>query len=73
MEEMSPKERAVWDAKAKEEALDFAWRILEPWVESAREIGSPPLTRVMENALAELEKEGNVVLDKLEQLERGEA
>jgi hypothetical protein len=54
---MTPKERALYDARAKEEAWEFALSILYPWVDAARPIGSEELTRVMEGALAEAEQE----------------
>ncbi len=48
--------RAAYDARADYEAWCFARRILGPWVESAREIGSDELTSVMLNALEEVEE-----------------
>jgi DNA-binding MarR family transcriptional regulator len=61
---MTPKERALYDARADEEAWEFVLEILRPWVESARPIGSEELTRVMEGALAEAEQEHNRAADE---------
>ncbi len=58
--------RALFDAKGKEEAWDLALGILGPWMEAARRIGSDELTRVMEAAFAESERELNLALDELE-------
>ncbi len=63
--------RAAYDAKAEEEAWGFAGNVLRPWVEAARAIGHPELTRVMEGALAEGEEAVNRALDKLERAEEG--
>jgi hypothetical protein len=41
---MTPKERALYDARADEEAWEFVLEILRPRVESARPIGSEELT-----------------------------
>ncbi len=56
-EKMTPEERARYDAKAEAEAWDLATRILQPWVQATREIGHPELTRVMEHAFEEAERE----------------
>ncbi len=64
----SPEERALYDARAESEAWDFAWRILEPWVQSAREIGSAELTQAMEKALEVVDAGGNRAQDELERL-----
>jgi hypothetical protein len=61
---MTPKERALYDARADEDAWDLALEILRPWVESARPIGSEELTRVMESALAEAEREHDRAVDE---------
>jgi hypothetical protein len=45
MTDMTPIERALYDAQAKEEAWGFAESILIPWVEATRPIGSEELTR----------------------------
>ena len=66
---MSPKEWAVWDAKAEEEAWGLAGDILRPWVEAARAIGSPELLAVLEKALKEVEEKVNAALDEMERLE----
>ncbi len=68
MTEMTPKERALYDAQADHEAWSLAHDILEPWVQVTRPIGSDELTRVMEKALAEVEEEVNRTLDVLEPL-----
>jgi len=46
-EELSPQERELWDAQSESEAWEHALRILESWMESAREIGHPQLTEAM--------------------------
>ena len=61
--------RASFDAKAKEEAWDLALGILGPWVEATRLIGSSELTRVMEAALEEGEREYRLALDEHEATE----
>lgn len=58
-----------YDACADEEGWDLAIGILRPWVEATRLIGSEELTRLMEGALAEAERELNRVLDELEAAE----
>lgn len=70
-EKMSPEERKLYDARADHEAWGHALEILQPWVESARVIGHPELTRVMETALAEAERELGRTLDVLEPLVEG--
>ena len=50
-EEMSRQERELWDAQAQVEAWGFCLRVLEPWVQAAREIGHPELTEAMGAAL----------------------
>jgi hypothetical protein len=47
----------LFDAQAEEEAWGLALKILAPWVESARPIGSDELTRVMEEAQEKAEWE----------------
>ncbi len=70
---MTPKERAVYDAKADREAWNYAWNLLDPLVDMAREVGHDEFTQVMEKALAEVEGEVNRTLDVLESLvERGD-
>jgi hypothetical protein len=69
MTEMTPTERAHYDAQAKEEAWGLAESILRPWVEATRAIGSDELTRVMEGALEEAEREYNLALDEREAAE----
>lgn len=69
MTEMSPEERKLFDARADHGAWDHAHSIVEPWIESARAIGHDELTRVMEKALAEVEREVNRTLDVLEAIE----
>lgn len=68
MANMMPKERALFDARADHEAWELAHGILEPWVRSTRLIGSEELTRVMENALAEVDREVGRTMDVLEDL-----
>ncbi len=68
MTKMTPKERALYDAQADHEAWSLAHEILEPWVRAARPIGSEELTRVMEKALDEVEREVSRTLDVLEPL-----
>jgi hypothetical protein len=63
---MTPEERRVFDAQAETEAWDLAWRILHPWVEAAEPIGSDELTKVMKNALTEVEDNLNLAQDNLE-------
>jgi hypothetical protein len=48
MTEITPTERALYDAQAKGEAWGCAESILIPWVEATRPIGSEELTRAME-------------------------
>jgi hypothetical protein len=64
-----PEHRKAFDAQANEKAWDLALSILGPWVEATRKIGSDELTRVMESALAEAERELNRVLDEREAAE----
>ena len=47
---MTEGERALYDARAYEEAWGFALEILEPWMEITRLIGRDELTRVMKAA-----------------------
>src|SRR5215212_1155961 len=47
---MTEEERALFDARAHEEAWGFALEILEPWMNILRLIGSDELTRVMKAA-----------------------
>ena len=68
-ESWTPEERAWWDAKAEEEAWEFAESVLRPWVEAARPIGSDELTRVMEKALAEVEEAVAAARGRLERAE----
>ena len=58
--------RAVFDAQAETEAWDLAWRILHPWVEATEPIGSDELTKVMKNALREVDDNMNLAQDNLE-------
>ncbi len=67
----TPEERALWDARAEVEAWGLARKILGPWVEAARPIGSDELTAVMEKALAEVEETVAAAHDKLERAEAG--
>jgi hypothetical protein len=69
MTEMTPKERAHFDAQAEHEAWSHAVEILEPWLQATRLIGSDELTRVMEGALQEAERELNRALDEREAAE----
>ena len=66
---MTPEERALYDARAHEEAWGFALEILEPWMEITRLIGSEELTRVMKTAQDEAASELNRALDALEALQ----
>lgn len=68
---MTPKERALYDARANEEAWDFAVEILEPMMAMVRAIGHDELTRVMEQALGEAEAERALAMNALKRL-RGE-
>lgn len=61
--------RAEYDARADMEAWGLAWKILGPWVESTREIGSDELTQVMEGALVEVDEAGGRARDELERAE----
>ncbi len=70
MTEMTPEERALFNARADHEAWSWALDILRPWVAAAREIGSPELTQVMEKALAEAEENARRTQNALER-ERG--
>jgi hypothetical protein len=63
---MTPKERAVYDAKADREAWNYAWNLLDPLVDMAREVGHDEFTQVMEKALAEVQDNMNVAADNLE-------
>ncbi len=58
-----------YDGRAAEEAWNLALEILYPWLEAARPIGSDELTRVMEGAVAEAERELNRALDEREAAE----
>ncbi len=66
---MTEEERALFDARAHEEAWGFVLEILEPWMEITQLIGSDELTRVMEKAQAEATEELNRALDVLEALQ----
>ncbi|CAN5785155.1 hypothetical protein BH20ACT11_BH20ACT11_12010 [soil metagenome] len=68
---MNEQERRLYDAQADHEAWNLAHEILEPWVRSCEPIGHDELTRVMRNALAEVESEVGRTIDVLEAL-RGE-
>lgn len=60
---------ALFDARAETEAWNLAWKILGPWVESTREIGSDELTEVMEGALARVDEAGSRAQNELERAE----
>jgi len=60
---------AEYDARAEAEAWGLARKILGPWVESTREIGSDELTQVMEKALKEVNDAGSRAQDELERAE----
>jgi hypothetical protein len=64
----TPEEIALFDAQADHEGWSYAHKILKPWVEITREIGSDELMGVMEKALAEVEGEVNRTRDVLEPL-----
>jgi hypothetical protein len=66
MKEMTPSERAHFDAQAEHEAWSFAVEVLEPWLVATRLIGSAELTLVMEKALADAQAEVSRTLDVLE-------
>jgi hypothetical protein len=66
---MNEQERALWDARADHEAWCLAHSILEPWVKAAELIGSPELSRVMEKALDEVEKEVGAAVEERERAE----
>jgi hypothetical protein len=66
---MAPEERALYDARAQEEAWGFVLEVLEPWMETARLIGNDELVQVMKNAQAEATAELNRALDVLEPLQ----
>lgn len=68
MDGMTEQERRLYDAHADHEAWDLAHQILEPWVRSCEPIGHDELTRVMQNALAEVDAEVSRTLDVLESL-----
>jgi hypothetical protein len=59
----------LYDAQAREEAWGFAESILRPWVEATRLMGIEELTRAMEVALREAEREYGRTLDGLEAAE----
>jgi hypothetical protein len=69
MSPMSDKEREYYDAQAYVEAWEFALGILNPWVEAARAIGSPELTRVMEKARDEAGREYGRATEELRVLD----
>ena len=60
---------AQYDALADRDAWGLARKILGPWVESTREIGSEELTQVMEEALAKVDEAGSRAQDELERAE----
>ena len=60
---------AHYDALADMDAWGLARKILGPWVESTREIGSEELTQVMEEALAKVDEAGSRAQDRLERAE----
>lgn len=66
---MTPQQETLWEARSEEEAWGLAWSILNPWVESARYIGSDELTRAMERALDEVDARHNAAMDKRERAE----
>lgn len=57
---------AVFDAQSEHEAWEWAREILEPWVETTRNIGSDELTKAMEIALGHVEDRVTIVLEKRE-------
>jgi len=61
-------ERELYDTQADHEGWSFAQEFLEPWMEVTRLIGSDELTRIMEKALAEAEREVSRTVDVLEPL-----
>ncbi len=69
-EQWTPEERAHYDARSEVEAWGLAHKILAPWVESTRPIGSDELLSVMEKALAEVEEAVGRARGELERLER---
>ncbi len=62
-------EQQLYDARSEHERWDYAWRILRPWLEAAREIGSPELEQVMEEAFGKVEDQIHRTLEVLEPLE----
>ncbi len=68
MTEMTTEERARYDARANEEAWNFAVEILEPMMALVRAIGHDELTLAMEKALGEAEAERALAMNALESL-----
>lgn len=71
MTEMTERVRAHYDAQADHEAWAYAHEIMEPWMEVVRLAGSGELTKVMEGAFAEVEREVGRSLDVLEDYQSG--
>lgn len=61
--------RRLYDAQALTEAWDLVCGIVGPWLESTEKIGSEELTRVMQGAFEEAEREYNSALDEREAAE----
>ena len=66
---MCQEHAVAMDAAADVEAWGFALNILKPWVESARAIGHPELTKAMERVLVETETALELARDELKKAE----
>lgn len=73
MTEMTREERALYDARADLEAWQHAAELLEPWLKITKLFGSRELTRVMEKAMTEVEREADRAFEALEVLQEGKA
>jgi hypothetical protein len=62
---LTPEERRIWDARAKEEAWGHAVEVLLPMQEIARVNGSDELIEVLKDAEKRCSREINAALDEL--------
>jgi hypothetical protein len=71
MDELTPRELELWDARSGVEAWELAHAILEPWVKSTERIGSDELTQVMKGALDEVNAQIDAHRDEVARLRSG--
>ncbi len=68
---MTPEERELFDARARLEAWEWCRRMLGPWGESTRHIGSPELEGIMLEALDTVDVEIEGAAAEVRRLEEG--